>query len=343
MLAVLAAASTAAALSVSKPSIGPSFACARAKTTVDRAICADPVASAADRRMALVYRSARNRLSPGGRLLLLDNQRRFLSRARNQCSVGGIGLYGAGQTTAKCIAQQHGGRADTLANAVMYAGGRTFLTLVVERSKSTGPSSDGNLPPEASETLRSVRIDRPRTTAERQWNDRMERWLREGIALAPSALRFESAEDPSMTTVEVVVNSASRDVISMTLANSYYGGGPHGSYVTRNVLWSLRLGRALTNRDLFVDPASHKLRRAIASRFNDGRSSGCEQPTVAGRVPAIAKDGLIFAYDPYDLGAYTCGGYSRISWAAVRPFLHRQLAIDRASLERPSRMHRHRR
>lgn len=47
------------------------------------------------------------------------------------------------------------------------------------------------------------------------------------------------------------------------------------------------------------------------------------------------RDGLLFQFDPYELGGYPCGGESKVRWAELRPFLRRSLPFDPMRLEPP--------
>jgi len=68
----------------------PSFNCRYAKTAVERAICADPVLAAKDRRMALLYEQA-----GGSRYRPVDPSQWSWLAARNRCgSARGPALEG---------------------------------------------------------------------------------------------------------------------------------------------------------------------------------------------------------------------------------------------------------
>lgn len=67
-------------LAVAAPALaqtGPSFDCAKASTTVEKAICADGKLGALDRRMAAAYADALKRLDPKADKALRDDQRGF--------------------------------------------------------------------------------------------------------------------------------------------------------------------------------------------------------------------------------------------------------------------------
>ena len=63
---------------------GPSFSCARASAADERAICRSPSLSAADARMAALYRDIQHCTMMGGRGDNIDDQREWLTR-RSHC------------------------------------------------------------------------------------------------------------------------------------------------------------------------------------------------------------------------------------------------------------------
>jgi uncharacterized protein YecT (DUF1311 family) len=56
----------------------PSFDCKRAVAVVEKEICADPLVATQDTQLAAAFKAAMTRRSPAERLILLDNQRRWL-------------------------------------------------------------------------------------------------------------------------------------------------------------------------------------------------------------------------------------------------------------------------
>ncbi|MDG2532376.1 hypothetical protein P6144_01850 [Sphingomonas sp. HITSZ_GF] len=212
-------------------------------------------------------------------------------------------------------------------------GGRSFTVSRSVRRKRSGPSDDGNLPPELRLNRRLVQIARPANASERGWNRAMQAWLREGEALAfPGEPRgFASWEGPGQVDVEVELVAASPDLIVTRLGASTYFGGPHPNFVSRVMLWSVPLGRPLRNAEIFADVANPRLRALVLQHFDQ---QGCELPDLARTKFLPMPDAMVFEFDPYEIGPYTCGGTSRVAWREAAGFLRARLPFDRTKLER---------
>lgn len=79
------------------------FDCARATTAIDKAICANAAALAANDAMEKAYADLRARLDGEGRKLLLDGQRSWIRYRDERCGTG-----------ESCLAEQSGERAEAL-------------------------------------------------------------------------------------------------------------------------------------------------------------------------------------------------------------------------------------
>lgn len=93
--------SVAALLVSAAPALA--FDCGKATTPIDKAICANDDARAANDRMEKAYGVLRARLEGEGRKLLLDGQRSWIGYRDERCGTG-----------VDCLAEQSGERADAL-------------------------------------------------------------------------------------------------------------------------------------------------------------------------------------------------------------------------------------
>lgn len=218
--------------------------------------------------------------------------------------------------------------------------GRSFTVVHSVRRKRTRPSDDGNLPPELRLDRTLVQIARPANASERAWNRAMHAWLREGEALAfpgEKADSFGKWEGPGQADVTIELVAASPELIITRLGVSTYFGGAHPNYVSRVTLWSVPRARALRNAELFANIADLRLRALVQRHFSQ---QGCELPHLeAAKVLPMPKE-IVFEFDPYEIGPYTCGGISRLRWSEAGPFLREPLPFDRARLVLPARKYR---
>lgn len=321
------------------PASAASFDCAHARSSAERLICADPVLGRADEAMAAAFRRAMAALSPAGRTALRDEQRMFVAN-EGECRPGGLAYLGSGddkpQTFGHCLQLALDRRSRKLDYAVTLAGGLRFLTLHPWRAKRAPPSDDGNLPPLMTEDVTLVRIDAPRSAGERGWNAAIGRLVMQAQT-DPNG--FDDGGGPGSISIGVDVASASPELISATVGTGTYFGGAHPAYYRMTLTWSLSLNRPLAAADLFANPTSAALRRLVTEHYGVGPADGhegCDAPEVKRSKFTVDRTGVVFQFDPYELGSYLCGGESRISWAALAPFLKRPLPFHPERLEVPS-------
>lgn len=106
-----------------------SFDCARARSTVERVVCADEAAMLGDKRAREQHDRLIGELSRAGRDALVANQRAFLQRLHRDCKVTGAPPTGEAQrVAATCLAEGLLGRARFLTD-VGVVGTRERLTI----------------------------------------------------------------------------------------------------------------------------------------------------------------------------------------------------------------------
>ncbi|MEP9357318.1 hypothetical protein [Sphingomonas sp. KR3-1] len=213
--------------------------------------------------------------------------------------------------------------------------GRSFTVSHKVRRRRTQPSDDGNLPPELRLYSTLVQIARPASASERAWNAAMQAWLREGEELAfPGETRgFGSWEGPGQVEVEIALVAASPELLIARLGVSTNFGGPHPNYTSRTMLWSVPLARPLRNAEVFTDVADRGLREMVLKHFDQ---DGCELPDLAQAKFVPLPNEVVFEFDPYEIGGYTCGGKSGFGWDEAAPYLRQPLPFDRSKLELPA-------
>jgi len=163
-------------------------------------------------------------------------------------------------------------------------------------------------------------------------------WL--NSAEHPNAL-FEDGDEPGRVEIEVSIFAASGDLVSAALTYSSYFGGAHGLNKTEQRNWSIKLNRVLKIGDIFQNASDPNLRRLVSTHYNAASGKGhegCSEPRVASEMPLLNEEGLRFVFDPYAMGAYTCGGESKISWAEARPYLRHALPFGPRVLRTPHRV-----
>ncbi len=94
---------------------------------------------------------------------------------------------------------------------------------------------------------------------------------------------------------------------------SSYSGGAHGIYSDLYLNVDLKTGQALSLSNIFVDPSSEKLSSIITAKavkdertFDDLSITGNAKVAPSSQFE-ITNDGVIFYYEPYQIGSYAAG------------------------------------
>ncbi len=138
-----------------------SFDCGKAKTALEKTVCADPKLSAADSEMARRYDKARSMLSDRGKAILRSGQREWLKVIKVLCVDH---KRTEGQT--ECVRRQYEDRLESLQTAAVRVG--PFLFSRIDNYASPGLDEATGTPLE--QHIGLPRIDSPLSPEAEQWN-----------------------------------------------------------------------------------------------------------------------------------------------------------------------------
>jgi uncharacterized protein YecT (DUF1311 family) len=321
-----------------------SFDCAKAATPVEKTICTDKDLSAEDEAMAKAYQAAMVQLSPEGRAALRDSQRQFLTYASVECSDAAPKDMPDDKTHAGCLTRRFRDRTDALRHAVVTAGGLRFLYLTHYRARLATDAGDPAAASLVEEVATSVRIDAPRTDAERTWNRDAEKRAVAALAAAHESSdgdgTFET-DDMHDASAGVVVVSASRDLIVSVAVGSMYGHGMGHAEEMQNEarIWSLRLGRTLSASDI-LDDRTHWRDKLLSEAQEHLKAFDPGQPLNDlamdfddTRRWQLKADGLHIVYPAYELGSYLSQAETLLDWKTLKPYLRQDLPFRPQDLQ----------
>ena len=297
--------------------------CGQAKTAPDKAICADPVARAADAAMAKAYDTLLHSLSEPNRQALILSQRAWL-KART---------YGCPDTTASIFAQ---------CLTRKSAERQSFL----EGRPETGPGSGGRLMPvfiEQAGRKGHYQIDvtvlkyaPPTSPGEKLFNAEVAKLLRQ----IPSGKNdsFGRAMIYSFI-LHMRMAYAGPRFLSANIETYQFAGGAHGNSGSSDINIDVAKGRILHFADAFSAAAEQKLdaeclRQILPQKAERAPDEKMDGDHLKQLKHAIAEgldrlDSWSFSakearvdYDAYALGAYVEGPYScRFPTAFLRPLV----------------------
>jgi len=285
------------------------FDCAKAKTGVEKAICADPALKRLDDALATAYGAVKAAALPEEQKQLAQSQRRWIAR-REYCSnvEDGIGT---------CVAEETARR----------------LSLLSGRPES-GPGAPGRLvpvfrvqdgtPAQWDIDIAVLRFADAKTPGEMLFNAEVDR------VLADAKLGPHGEDTQGMTYArqdEFSLTYASPRLLSVRTEFYVNEGGAHGMYGTSNINIDMMEGRILTAQDLLPEPSAAILtlwckQQVDAERQKRVPDAGdvpydeaTRDKTIAETVRnlaswSIGEKEIVVSFNPYDIGAYAEGSYS---------------------------------
>lgn len=295
------------------------FDCKKAATAAEKAICADPIARAADEAMAQAFAARLAAESPAAKPTLIAAQSRWLRDRDNACADD--------RAPSACLAEQSARR-------------RAFLAAAPE----AGPGAPGRLAPvfriakggkgRAAIDLQLLKFPSPATPAERAFNagvDRLVGPLDEPQKDDPAPEGY--AYDRTMR-----LTYASPGLISAHLDGYSDMGGAHPITFSGDINILVARGREAQLADL-LDAKGAKAAFALCLKQVVAEKKarlGADAPLRADDLKDLAHNiddataklqnwsfaaaKATVAYDPYAVGAYAEGGYECvIPYATLKP------------------------
>ena len=280
--------------------------CAKATTPIEKAICADPIAAAADEAMSKAYDALAARLAAPDKAALLISQRRWLKNRADTCSAD------EGAVEAACLTDRTLARGAYLAGAPVSGPGaaQAFTPVLVHH---VGKPYEYDL------DVNALKFADPKLPGEKIFNAKIDALLKE----APCV------EQPKVCSYELGVRAsfASPEFVSARVETYEFSGGPHGNSDAWNFAIDLASGEELRFSDLFAADARPKLVAACLDDIkrqkqqkmpNDpyGVVSAAEQKkTIEQSVGDLTRWSFYatkgeITFDAYSLGAYFEGSYS---------------------------------
>jgi uncharacterized protein YecT (DUF1311 family) len=282
--------------------------CTRAKDEIEKVVCADPRAAAADKAMAAAYSALHARLQGKDRDALLRSQRAWIMRRGGDCESGKPGF-------AACIADDAERR-------------RAFL----EARAESGPGAGAVLQPllvmqpgrkggyEISMEL--LKFADPKAAGEKTFNAAIDRQ----VAEIPVDTKDIGKNEIYSHSVAVRLTYASPRLLSARFDGYDFTGGAHGMSPTWGLSIDMQSGRKLAFADAFDKLAHEKLdQECLKQILAQKKERMGELPAgddLAEMRKALAKGvgdfaGWSFAargadvvFNQYDLGSYAEGRYA---------------------------------
>lgn len=281
LLAILAAATVAGA-----PALA--FECGKAKSKVERAICADPATKASDDALNDAFATLRGRIDAPQRTALLANQRRWLKKRDGACisetppNGASACLRGENETRIRALA----GRPDAGPGL-----GDALVPVFVERvgTKKTYEVS-----------LMLYRYAGPPSPA----GTRLNALTDAEIARAPTRTDDDSGTFTFSSDRQARITYASDRLLSVLVTGYEFSGGAHGQSTSSAVNLDMRAGRELAIGDLLAAKELAQVqgwcRTDIAAELKTRIRDSGEDPDKDADAKASLADLVKQAAEPID-------------------------------------------
>lgn len=296
-----------------------SFDCKKAKTQIEKSVCADSELSALDDKLAAVYRATLAKLSPEGQRLLQNGQGQWLRALRTDCDVKGA--------VRLCIETAYNDRLRQIDSGVVRIAGFLFMNVDLFRSEfCTGGNGETYI---FKERVSYPRIDSPRTEATARWNAQRKDSLNKEHRCDPeSNSDYYSRYDIDVVGGPIVTITFSGFDCCDTLINGY-------SWENRETFDLSRSLEPLTGDNFFVPDSgwvTFLIQRSMEALKEQNGSVSLDPELLRGLVDdsqhwAIQKSGLSIHFLPYTIGGYAFE--LTIPWADLKPYLRSDAPIPR--------------
>lgn len=308
-----------------------SFDCGAASTPEKKAVCASPVLSDLDKKIAASYRAALTRLSPAGQSALAENQDQWIEATTAACA----NLFDDFALLPGCLEMPYRLRQRDLAAAVQSVGPFTFLRMSSYQFVPCRAAlqCDGSFREGGYVHTSVPRIDAPATDATARWNAR--------VAEKIPPLRSQDNTDVNL---DFRVAGASADMISVRFDLSEYAHrAAHGSVFILGFNTTLPAVAPIATDDVFAPNAPWRpflydramdLIRASLMRTGWDQDTQIAPELMRNVVErperwAFTPAGLEIMFGPYDLGFYVPVPHdATIPWAELQSYLRKPLPFQ---------------
>jgi uncharacterized protein YecT (DUF1311 family) len=284
--------------------------CRKATSPIDKTICADPAALAADQELEKAYTALYSRASEADKKQILQSQRSWLKQRVNSCS-------DEKKPSAKCLI-------DLTQNRTLFLQGKS----------QNGPGTGHDLTPLIIEQAGSAKLyeedialmkfPAPALPGEKLFNTAIDKLLKD----VPTSKDSDDMQDMIYIydlTLHLIY--ASPQFLSASVETYAFEGGAHGNSGTSGINIDVANGKLLTFTDVFEPSAHQKLEDSCLSQIRVQRREksmddeidpktlkemrGTIHDTI-GRLDSwffSSKDGTV-TFDPYAVGSYAEGSYT---------------------------------
>jgi hypothetical protein len=308
---------------------------------------ADPELARANADMLAVYRATSTAVFGDAQTDLFESQRLWTRYADQMCQFAQDAAARSPrverhETQSQCLTRAAVARQVELKSALITLGAWTFLHVIDHR---VHPPHAGHGDGLIQEAITHLQLARPEAEAARRWNITVARALEQTVNTAYDLADGELPPTNDGRDIdlyaEVDLATVGPDLIDVNIrATADPAGPPAPRSSARSLIWSMKLGRAIQDTDLFDprEPWRPSLAQMAADRLDPGAPGGAA-PALISAVAPFAADPSRWTLRPAGLqidlrGAVNGPGPTTalVPWTLLSPYLRRPWFVDPSSL-----------
>jgi hypothetical protein len=306
--------------------------CASPANAFQKAVCTSPELSKAYKAASDGFAKTLGRAPEPWRARLLEGQQSWLGYMARACLPDQLKNMKYGDTAAHCRKGQLAERAEDLSMVFQKVGGRNFVEIVTYRvAPAAKQDLEAGFPRLGLCRNHLIQIMSPANAAEQRWNAMIESRLRHAMAgYCVSADGY------------AVVDASASDFIQGTINITEVKPLGGLEIDLTEIPWSLRLGRMIKASDLFANPARAAQAMARMEMRIFKRKATKDDPvetteaqivkfTGSSKYWSLGEKGIRFGSD--DPSDYFSRNSDYLSWAALKPYLRKDIPIDLVTLK----------
>jgi len=321
------------ALPVTAPAMAASFDCAKAQTSVERAVCADTELSGRDGVLAKAYATATGGLSAPALETMRQSQRQWLTYLGRVCTrtaqpqAEDYDLEGI-----ECLRGAYDERIAGLEHSRMLGGLRFYPIDAFAVLKDPQAEPD-DLWQVATKAFRTLNIDGTDREAEA-----FNAFIAERTSTSRTALGFgeepTESEAPGSTDESYLLSldAVTPARITLALDTFWYGhGAAHGNFTLSHLHFLRTEGRGLAAEDIFSGAGwQDALKTSVVAEIERTLADGLIvenfddiDPTITNPDSwSFSETGLTVQFQPYEITAYAAGAPTvTIPWSELADYL----------------------
>ncbi len=302
---------------VAMPAQAASFDCAKAATSFETAICADPAISLQDETLATAYATALGGLSTAAAAEITSAQKSWLGYAERVCSDDGEPIAADYTDEQKsCLGATFAARITALEASRMQGGYRFYPIdrYLVQKDTEAEPDAFNKIADKHYQTIKIDRVDDSAAAFNAMIDDLI---AGQGEFFVKGTTTIADDDPSSDYDIVTRVKEVTAKRISLETNLYWYGhGGAHGNYFITNAHFLVDEKRQLVAEDIFAgevwqtqlgDLALAAIKTELGDNYFADSDDSVRKIAIDPLRWSFTETGLVIQFNIYEVTAYAMG------------------------------------